>query len=423
MNRLAPATNGSRANGAARHAVRIFLVGSEFYRSEGGIQYVNRLLVRAFEEFAAKAPVHLEIFAYGDRREDLDGPGHSHAHTRWHALERSRSALAWRLAQRTVAASPHLVLFTHVRLLALAALVRRFAPRAQTALLAHGVEVWGALDGAVQRELRRVPHIVAPSRYTAGRLADVQGVALERMRVLPHGLQPEWGESSVGSPPARNGRRILTVARLAAADAYKGVDTVIRALPYVLSRCPGARLVIAGNGDDRTRLEALAQDVGIARTVEFCGALRDGDLLRAYRDADVFALPSTGEGFGIVFLEAMHCELPVVAARAGAAPEVVADGETGILVEPGSVEGVGSALSGLLLLAEERRRMGVAGRHRVASKFLFEHFAARWHRWLAATIPHAVYLARHAAVFARQASVPQATDRTAGLPAARITKS
>ncbi len=398
----------------------MFLVGSEFYRSEGGIQYVNRLLVRAFEEFAAKAPMHLEVFAYGDTRTDLAPAESAHGHTHWHAFGRSRSALAWKLAQRLLASPPHLVLFTHVNLLALAALVRRLAPRAQAALLAHGVEVWGALDASVRRELQRVPRIVAPSEYTAGRLAEAHSVSPNRVSVLPHGLQPEWNEQVPAGWAVRTGNTMLTVARLATSDRYKGVDTVIRAMPHVLSRCPGARLVIVGDGDDRARLETLAGELDVAKSVEFRGALCDRDLFSVYQRADVFVLPTTLEGFGIVFLEAMHCGLPVVAAHAGATPEVVADGETGILVEPGSVDGVASAVSGLLLLADERERMGAAGRRRVANEYLFEHSAARWHRWLAASIPKAVYLARHAAAYSRKCvGQDRATQSKANSPVHR----
>jgi len=141
--------------------------------------------------------------------------------------------------------------------------------------------------------------------------------------------------------------------------------------------------------------------LGVASAVEFRGEMDASGLLRAYREADLFVLPSKGEGFGIVFAEAMCCGLPVVAARAAATPEVVADGETGILVPPEIPEALGSAVAGLLLLTDERLRMGVAARRRVERHYLYPQFVARWHHWLARCLPEAVYLARHAAVFAR----------------------
>jgi glycosyltransferase involved in cell wall biosynthesis len=394
----------ARANGRAgqNHAVRVFLVGTEFWRSAGGIQYVNRLLARALADISSVTPMRMEGFAYSDT--SADASRNSSGNVCWHAFDRHRGAMGWHMARWLLAVQPHLVLFTHANLLPLARLVRRLCPRATVALLAHGVEVWNPLPERAARGLQHVDQVVAPSAYTRERLIAVQGIASERIHVLPHGLDPDWtgGAVSAGRDP-RRGNTLLCVARLSRADAYKGVDVLLRAMPHIRSRCPDARCVIAGDGDDRARLEAMAHEMGLASAVEFRGELDADALLHAYQEADLFVLPSRGEGFGIVFAEAMHCGLPVVAARAAATPEVVADGQTGILVPPDIPEALGSAVARLLLLSDERRRMGVAARHRVERLYLYPQFTARWHRWLAHCVPEAVYLARHAAVFARPA--------------------
>lgn len=406
--------NGTGKHAPQTHAVRVFLAGTEFWRSAGGIQYVNRLLARALADISAATPLRLEGFSYGDAAEVARE--HSTDACRWYAFDRRRRAMAWRMAGRLLAAQPHLVLFTHVNLLPLAALVRRFSPRARVALLAHGVEVWGPLRERTARALQQADHIVAPSAYTRERLLTSQGIAAARVSVLPHSLHPDWSEAA-GEPTPRSGQTLLCVARLTRADAYKGVDVLLRALPHIRSRCPQVRCIIVGDGDDRARLESLTRALAVAPTVEFRGEMDCNGLLAAYREADLFVLPSRGEGFGIVFAEAMWCGLPVVAARAAATPEVVADGETGILVPPEIPEALASAVAGLLLLTDERRRMGVAARRRVERHYLYPQFVARWHHWLARCLPEAVYLARHAAVFARAphagASVQAAPPRAA----------
>jgi phosphatidylinositol alpha-1,6-mannosyltransferase len=392
--------NGASKRAPLAHAVRLFLVGTEFWRSAGGIQYVNRLLTRAFGDISATTPLQLEVFSYGDAPQVARE--HSAISCRWHAFNCNRGAMAWRMASRLLAAQPHLVLFTHANLLPLAGLVRRLSPRARVALLAHGVEVWGPLRERAARALQHVDHVVAPSSYTRERLISAHGIAAARVSVLPHSLHPDWSEAAAaGQPAPRSGHTLLCVARLTRADAYKGVDVLLRALPHILSRCPQARCIIVGDGDDRARLESLARELAVASAVEFCGEMDSSGLLRAYREADLFVLPSKGEGFGIVFAEAMWCGLPVVAARAAATPEVVADGETGILAPPEIPEALGSAVAGLLLLADERRRMGAAAHRRVERHYLYRQFVARWHHWLARCVPETVYLARHAAVFAR----------------------
>ena len=110
---------------------------------------------------------------------------------------------------------------------------------------------------------------------------------------------------------------ILTVARLDARERYKGVDQLIEAMPAVLQTVPAARLRIVGTGSDLPRLKELAARLGVADSVEFAGFVDDEHLRAAYRDCALFALTSSGEGFGIVFLEAMAHGKPCLGARAG----------------------------------------------------------------------------------------------------------
>src|SRR6202162_5597587 len=368
-------------------AVRLFLVGTEFFRSRGGIQYVNRLLVRAFADFEEQAPLGLEIFSFNDRPEDAVGlPGPS-GRIAWHAFSHSRSALAWGLAWRLNRARPDLLLFTHVSFLPLAVLVRAISPRTRVAVLAHGAEVWRPLPFNVSHQLGRADAIVAPSEYTSQRLVENNRVDPLRLVQIPHGLGPEWtadsdpGKVSSGSPLV-----LLSVARLVHEETFrggKGIERVLRAMPEILRLCPDVFYRIIGDGDDRSRLARLAGELGVSKQVEFLGSIDDEALRQAYARADLFVLPTTIEGFGLVFLEAMYNRLPVVAARAAAAVEVVAHGETGILLPPGDEGALATTIAALLESPERIREMGDAGRRRVEDKFLFEHFSRRWQRWLA----------------------------------------
>ncbi|MCL4524204.1 MAG: glycosyltransferase family 4 protein [Acidobacteria bacterium] len=381
----------------AQQRFRIFLVGTEFFREQGGIQFVNRELLRVLAEFARETPTDVEVFSLNDPPGGLPAEYELPAGFQWRGFARRKVGMVLKLEQRLWRAQPHLVLFTHVHLAALAGLARLAARRARIGVLGHGVEVWKKLGVQIAYGLRLADAVVAPSEFTRAKMVEVNGVAPEHMTVIAHGLSAEWVNTFQRSArPKSTGCTLLSVTRLVRADTQKGVHVVLRAMPEILRRCPEARYVIVGDGNDRAALEQLAAKLGIAGRVEFRGELSNEGLCRAYQEADVFVLPSQQEGFGLVFLEAMYSGLPVVAARSGSAPNVVEDGVTGILVAPEDEKQIVSAVSGLLLMPEERRRMGAAGRKLVEDKYLFAHFAARWQRWMEEVAPEAVRAARDA---------------------------
>jgi glycosyltransferase involved in cell wall biosynthesis len=174
--------------------------------------------------------------------------------------------------------------------------------------------------------------------------------------------------------PDGDGLRWLAVGRL---SHYKGFDVLLRALADV----PDARLAIVGDGECADSLRATARDSGVAARVRFAGSVDDATLLAAYAAADAFALPSVnrGEAFGLVLLEAMRARLPVVAsAIAGSGiGDVVADGDTALLVPPGDASALASALA-RLGDARLRTRMGARGRERFEQRFTLERSAQRW---------------------------------------------
>ena len=150
--------------------------------------------------------------------------------------------------------------------------------------------------------------------------------------------------------------------------AYKGHDTILRALPAIRARVPDVHWIVVGEGRLRPRLEALADSLGVREAVTFTGHVTDGERDELLESAHLFAMPSRlpdegngGEGFGIVFLEAGAHGLPVVAGAVGGALDAVIDGQTGLLVDPTSSEAVGAAITELLLDPERAARLGLQG--------------------------------------------------------------
>jgi phosphatidylinositol alpha-1,6-mannosyltransferase len=267
-------------------------------------------------------------------------------------------------------------------------------PRARYAVAAHGNELLlapaarlptaqRAYDGLRARVLRGAQRILCVSHFTAD-LARRAGAPPERIRVVPNGTDPERFRPLDATPLRRalglEGRRVLlSIGRL---TPRKGFDTVIEALPEVLAGAPDVAYVLAGEGEDRGRLEALARERGVADRVRFLGRIDGAQVALHYNLAEVFVTPSrqegpSVEGFGIVFLEANACGKPVIGARSGGVSEAILDGETGLLVEPNDRRGLASAVLRLLGDPALGRRLGERGRQRVLAEGSWDAVHAR----------------------------------------------
>jgi glycosyltransferase involved in cell wall biosynthesis len=302
------------------------------------------------------------------------------AGVRHRGFGRRKLAFISGLGGEVVRLRPDIVLWGHVLLLRVLPLVKLLARRARHALFVHGVEVWG--DPRYRRVpayepllVRHLDRIISVSRVTAERMARAFRIGEDRFALLPNAVDLPPADAS--APRSGDGElRILSVSRMSTMDAYKGIGTLVAALREVKERIPVICTVV-GDGELRASYEDEARRLGLEGVVRFVGRVDDAELERWYRWADVFVLPSAGEGFGIVYLEAWAHGLPVVAARAGGAAEVVEDGRTGLLVEPESPPAVAEALLRLARDGELRARLGTAGRKVVEARYTHAHFRDR----------------------------------------------
>jgi phosphatidylinositol alpha-1,6-mannosyltransferase len=217
----------------------------------------------------------------------------------------------------------------------------------------HGIEAWQALSGLHRRSVETAVLVTSVSRYSRRRLLEWVGVDPAQVKVLPNTVDPQFkpGPKSdilLDRHRARGKKVLMTVGRLASSERYKGHDLVIRTLRRVLSDHPETIYLIAGDGDDRERLEALAVEFGVVEKVEFVGHIDAQQLPDYFRLADVFVMPSTGEGFGIVFLEAMASGIAVIGGNQDASLDPLADGLLGTVVDPLNQDQLASAICAAL---------------------------------------------------------------------------
>jgi len=170
---------------------------------------------------------------------------------------------------------------------------------------------------------------------------------------------------------------MLIVGRLSAVQRHKGHDHLIEALPLILQRVPDAQLVIAGAGGDQGRLQARTRDLKVAGSVVFTGWVTEQQKQNLYPRCALFVMPSDGDGFGLVFLEAMLHHLPCVGLANGAAAEILEDEKSGILVDRENLPEMAGRLAGLLLDDARRKRIGDAGHDRYQAMFRERHYPAR----------------------------------------------
>ncbi len=237
----------------------------------------------------------------------------------------------------------------------------------------------GVYDAIRKRALSGSDVLFPISRYTES-LLEPYGV--RRVSVANNGVDasrfrpdPASGAAFRARHALGSGRVLMTVGRLV---ERKGIDTVIAALPLLCSDFPELSYSVVGDGSDRTRLEALARQHGVAQHVKFLGSLPADELAHAYNACDIFVMPSRSdgkdvEGFGLVFLEASACGKPVIGARSGGVPDAVVEGQTGYLVEPSSAPELARRLRQLLESPALCEELGQGGRAHVVSRGTWDH--------------------------------------------------
>jgi len=223
----------------------------------------------------------------------------------------------------------------HLFMAPLAALIARLKG-AKLIIQTHGIEAWPRPSRLQRAALESADLLLCVSRYTRAAVLSWAAITPERVLVVPNTFKETFtfgdGWTTDAALGIKNKRVLLTVGRMDSGQQYKGQDRVISAIPYVVAQGHDVEYLVVGEGDDRARLEALARDVGVSERVRFLGAAALQVLSKFYRMADLFVMPSTGEGFGIAFLEAMASGTPALGLNVGGTKDALADGQLGTLV-------------------------------------------------------------------------------------------
>ena len=344
----------------------------------GGVQEAGRLTAAALTDIASTRGCPLDLLSLNDSpgRQNLPsaygnvpflGFGRAKARFVLAAIARAQKG-----ARFVLAAHPHLALP--------AAQLKLFQSNMRLAVISHGVEVWHRLPPLRRSAFLKADAFIAPSRYTLDQIVAIQGAPPSKTKRIAWPLNPGLlrlaeKRDALPLPPAfPQGLVILSVARLAQDERYKGVDHLIRAVAQLPPDIQSVHLAVVASGDDLPRHRALAAELAIAPRVHFFENLSPDDVAACYSRCDVFALPSTGEGFGFAFLEAMAFAKPVLGAAAGGVTDIVEHGANGLLVSPGDLGQLVQSLECLLRSESLRNDLGRKGAASVHSKYRFDLF-------------------------------------------------
>jgi phosphatidylinositol alpha-1,6-mannosyltransferase len=338
----------------------------------GGIGMVSRLALRALQSYGVEHGCHGQVWSYGATASDnsiQQVPDWTLRYARG-----SKATAAWWGLKAGLGDARHTLVFaTHLHLAPLAVpLVKRGA---RLAVFLHGSEAWEPLTNMRARALEHSGLVMANSRHTIHHFKRVNpDFADAAIRVCPLGVPP--GQPAVpGDGPKEP--YALIVSRIVSTERHKGHDLLLDLWPSIRQRFGSARLVIAGDGDDRRRLEEKCVNLGLRDSVDFLGRVDEETLGRLYSNCAFFVMPSSRlEGFGLAFLEAMRAGKACIAGE-GAAEEVTEQGVTGLIVPDQNRETLLQALTLLFNDPALCARMGRAGRERYLHHFTEDHFRVR----------------------------------------------
>lgn len=334
--------------------IRTFVLLADSLHAGGGIAQYNRDLVDALHRVPG-AEVELACYV---RNGGTRLPGRTFALASTFALGALLQARRFR---------PSIVFCGHLHLAPLAAFVAG-RTGARLWLQCHGIEAWGRPTPRRRRAASGAHLVTCVSRHTMRQVQRWIVPNGAHLRVLPNTIEERF--SNQPRSGARHGPILLTVGRLHEAERYKGHDRVIALLPALRQSYPALRYVIAGSGNDSKRLLRVAGELGVADCVELTGEVDRSRLEALYREADLMVMPSTGEGFGIAFVEAMASGTLALGLDCDGSIDALGDGELGVAASAQSLEvSVREALGRVI----DRERLAEATRRRFGRSRFVEH--------------------------------------------------
>jgi len=354
------------------------------FSATGGIEKVCRIAGKALSEIVAENGGTFSVYSMYDEGRHVDEAYFPASQFKGFSGNQVSFVLRSILEGRKSA----VVLLSHINLLPIGYLIKKASPKTKLVLIAHGIEVWEEV-GKKKTALRSVDLFLPVSSFTAAKLQTKYKIGAGKIGVLNNCLDPFLKKEA--NPALENNLRkrygfqsddlvLLTVTRLKYSEQYKGYDKVVEALQVLKTSQPNIKYLIVGKYDaeEKQRLDTIIRRNGLSDRVVFAGFVNDEELNAHFNIADVYIMPSSGEGFGIVFIEALYYGLPVIAGNADGSVDALAGGEFGLLVNPHSIEEIAAAIKSV----SHNRNSFLPETARVLKRFGYDQYKQKLTRLL-----------------------------------------
>lgn len=337
-------------------ASNILFLTLRIFSATGGIEKVCKVVCLALHELTKNDGVNrLKVLSMYDCQDEVEEkylPGSC-----FEGFKKKKLRFVFNAVQQGVKAD--IVLLSHINLLSIGYLIKSVSPKTKIVLFTHGIEVWGTLSAPRKKMLATCTKILAVSRFTRDSLIQQQDLLAGKIEILNNCLDPFLPtDNSNGKSVALQKRYgfsdgqiiLMTLTRLSSRELYKGYDNVLLAITQLRKNYPHLKYLIVGKYDaeEKGRLDKIIKQHALEDNVVFTGFIPDEELATHYKLADIYVMPSKKEGFGIVFIEAMHYGLPVIAGNKDGSADALCDGKLGILVDPDIQQEINEAIEKMI---------------------------------------------------------------------------
>jgi phosphatidylinositol alpha-1,6-mannosyltransferase len=361
-------------------AKKVLFLTLKVFGFTGGIEKVCRVICRALYDIEEEGLIEAKVYSMYDNSNERDSRYLKKQQYKGFNEHRKRFVVNSFLS----GINADVVILSHVHLLSIAYLIKRFRPKTKVYLIAHGIEIWKKFPETKLKALKRLDKILCVSQFTADKISKIHGIPDHKLGILNNCLDPFYYFPDDFSKPksllsrynlTENHAILISLSRLSSSEKYKGYDNTIAILPELVKKHPNVMYLLAGKYDEeeKIRIDNLIKKYKIADHIRLIGFVDEAEITDHFLLSDIFVMPSKKEGFGIVFIEAMASGLCAVAGNKDGSVDALKNGELGELIDPDNMEDIKQALANMLanpLSHEEKIQL----QKKVLTYFSYEHY-------------------------------------------------